>query len=124
MTETVTKEIDLLTVYDIDVLFPTEDTDAPGRMHISVLPPRKQVRITVLVEVFKGASLRRYIGAIAVVLQRELFNRINVDVRSEKDVAIFFKTEDREHDDFTSKYVRLISSGGADYFLPVDDIEA
>ena len=108
--------------YTVDLLFSTDDRNAPGSLHVKVMSPTKETRLSAVVEVGSGISIKNNIGAMIESMQKDIFDRIKTDVR--KDINLYFSSSDEQMQEFDgSQFVKLIYTDENSYqFEQVDKI--
>ncbi len=77
-------------LFERDMLYPTDNSNEPGSIHIQVFSPDKAARIPVVIEGKTGHSPLKYIDSIIRIMQSDIFDRIFIDMR--KNVDIYIKT--------------------------------
>ena len=108
-------------VYSVDLLFPTGNQDEPGAMHVKVMEPKKQIRLTIVVEVDPPTSIKENIASIMSSIQKDMCDRIKTDAKSEANVI--FESESHADEFPGCKYVKLAYDGENYNYLKVDEIE-
>ncbi len=109
-------------VYERDLLYPTESLFEPGSIHIEMLSPDKNNKIPVIVESRTAHSPMTNIGTIIRVMQNDIFDRVLIDIKS--NVLLYIKVTDeskKEYKDF--KYMMVVFSGDRIEFKGVNEIE-
>ncbi|MDR3121580.1 MAG: hypothetical protein LBU58_09680 [Clostridiales bacterium] len=110
--------------YSLDLLFATDNDDEPGSMQVKVMAPMAQIRLTAVVEVRHGVSIRKNVGAILSALQNEILNRIQVDARDAGQAAIYFVVgEGQRHEFSDAPYAKLVVRDGADEFETAEELD-
>ena len=93
-------------LFERDMLYPTENLNEPGSVHIMVLNPNNNARIPVIVESKSIHSPLKYMDSIARIMQSEIFDRIFVDIK--KNVAIYITANNQLATEASGKpYVRV-----------------
>jgi hypothetical protein len=107
-------------VYNVDLLFHTLETDQPGSMHVKVMAPRVEKKLTIVIEVDPFTSIKNNIDSILTDMQKDIFNRIDTDARREANVIL----EVKEHvEEFPGcEYVKLAYDGEGYSYEKVDKI--
>ncbi|MDR1439128.1 MAG: hypothetical protein LBJ10_03690 [Clostridiales bacterium] len=94
MAQTVAKELGKAAEYEVafsvDLIFATERADEPGSMRLEVLSPKRGSVLSAVVTITSGASIMGNIESIAKVLQKEVFNRLGLDVLNPSDATLYF----------------------------------
>jgi len=106
--------------YNVDLLFPTKDNEQPGTMHVKVMSPRAKTRLTIVIEVDQHAPIMENITSIISYMQKDIFNRINTDAKSETTIFLDAKSHQDEFPD--CEYVRLIYDGSEYGYEKVEEI--
>lgn len=75
-------------MFEKDLLYPTANVSEPGGIHVEIVNPNKKGRMPVIVESKTSHSPVEYINAIITIIQSDIFDRINVDVRKNVDLYI------------------------------------
>ena len=107
--------------YNVDLLFTTDDNEEPGIMHVRVMAPREQSRLTIVIEVDSFTPIKENITSIISGIQRGIFNRIDTDAKSEAN--IFFETKTHLNEFPDSNYVKLVFNEGVFTYEKADKIE-
>lgn len=79
-------------LFERDMLYPTDNSNEPGSIHIQVFGPDKAARIPVVVEGKTSHSPLKYIDSIVRIMQSDIFDRVFIDIR--KNVDIYIKAAD------------------------------
>lgn len=75
-------------MYEKDLLYPTENINEPGSIHIEVLKPNKKGKMPVVIESRTSQSPVKYIDAIIRIMQNDIFDRILVNVKNSIELYI------------------------------------
>jgi len=90
------KEVDMSSfLFERDLLYPTDNILEPGILHISILNPRNS-KMPVVVEPKSNHSAVKYIDSILELLQKDIFDRINIRVYDNTLVYIMLNESDKE----------------------------
>ena len=108
-------------VYDVDLLFRTQDLDQPGSMHVKVLAPMVKAKLTIIIEVDPLTPVKENITSIITGMQKDIFNRINTDAI--KDADIFFDVRSHSEEFPGCEYVKLTLDGESYKYEKADKIE-
>lgn len=109
-------------MYSRDMLYPTENLYEPGSVHIEVLNPDKKGHIPVLVESKTEHSPIKYINSIIRIMQSDIFDRININIRN--NTIIYIKADDKLKSEFGDKnYVKVVFQNDTIDFTGIDDID-
>ena len=107
--------------YSVDLLFDTGVPGAPGSLHVKVMEPKTENILSAVLEVDSGVAIRNHIDSIVETLQRELFSRIEVDVKNE--INMYFSLADNQQEEFDGhRFVKLLHNENIYSFEPVDEI--
>ena len=107
--------------YSVDLLFDTGVPGAPGSLHVKVMEPKTENHLSAVLEVDSGVTIRNHIDSIVKTLQRELFSRIEVDVKT--DINIYFSAAGNQLKEFDGhQFVKLQHNDNTYSFEPVDEI--
>jgi hypothetical protein len=78
-------------LFERDLLYPTENLNEPGSVHIKVFSPNSNATIPVLVEGKSNHAPLKYIDVIANIMQIDIFDRIQINVR--KSLVIYIPAD-------------------------------
>jgi hypothetical protein len=79
-------------MFERDLLYPTEKIAEPGSVHVTVYQPENSGGIPVLIEAKTAHNPLDYISDIVALLQADVFDRTRIDIK--KTGLIYFKTTD------------------------------
>jgi hypothetical protein len=110
-------------MYERDLLYPTENINEPGSIHVEVLNPNKKGKMPIVIESKTYHSPVKYIDSIVRIMQSDIFDRILLNIRNSMELYIV------SNDDISSisggkKYILAIFNGEKIEFKGVDEIEA
>ena len=88
-------------MFERDLLYPTEKQFEPGSVHITVFQPEESGGIPILIEAKTFHNPLDYISDIIGLLQADVFDRIRIDIR--KSGILFFKSDENRY--FKVKYL-------------------
>ncbi|TYQ13336.1 UNVERIFIED_CONTAM: hypothetical protein Cloal_4404 [Acetivibrio alkalicellulosi] len=108
-------------IYTRDLLYPTENENEPGIIHLKVLGLDKDGRIPVIIEGKTRHFPGDYISSIIDVMQKDIFDRLDIDVRNKVDVIIKTNENNRNLYD-NKKYVKVVHINGRDEHKYLDEI--
>lgn len=102
-------------LFERDILYPTDNNNDPGSIHIQVYSPDDNVKIPVVIECKTNHSPIRYIDTILRIMQSDIFDRIVIDIR--KNINLFIKNTGFESNEFASyNHVQVnFMEGGIEY---------
>ncbi len=78
-------------LFERDLLYPTDNLNEPGSVHLKVFSPNSNATIPVLLESKSGHSPLKYIDVITNIMQSDIFDRILINVK--KSLIIFIPVE-------------------------------
>lgn len=108
-------------VYERDLLYPTDADSEPGVLHLEVLGMDKGGRVQVIIENKSKHSPVNYIDSIVDIMQKDVFDRLDVDVR--KNVDINIKTDEETKKSYDNKnYIRVYFKNGEMCSCGVDEV--
>lgn len=109
-------------LFERDLLYPTDNILDPGILHIRILNPNNS-KMPVVVEPKSNHSAVNNIVSVIEVLQKDIFDRINIRVYDNTLIYIQLTDADREvHGDF--RYLKVVFKGIHEFSLePADNIE-
>jgi hypothetical protein len=102
----------LNTVYERDLLYPTDNISDPGSIHVEILNPTKAGRMPVVIDCKTTHSPVKNISSIIRVMQSDIFDRILVDIK--KNVDLYIKTvsfEDLKNQYGDAAYLKVVFDG-------------
>ena len=77
-------------LFERDFLYPTDNCNDPGSIHVQLFGPDQNIKIPVVIEAKTSHFPLKYIDSIVRIMQSDIFDRIFIDVR--KNVDIYIKT--------------------------------
>ena len=107
-------------VYNVDLLFHTGDSEQPGSMHVTVMPPKEKIVLTIVIEVDPFTPIKENIASIISGMQKDIFNRIHTDALKEAD--IFFNVKEHVDEFPDCEFVKLGFNGESYSYEKVDEI--
>lgn len=108
-------------LFERDLLYPTDNVLTPGIMHVTMLNPNN-TKIPVLVEPKSNHSAVEYVNAVLDILQKDIFDRINIRAYDNTSIYIALSDSDREKYG-EGKYVNVVFKGIQDFTLePANEI--
>ena len=109
-------------LFERDMLYPTDNINEPGSVHIQVFSPDKKARIPVVIENKSAHSPVKYLESILRIMQSDIFDRIFIDVKKTIDVHI--KLSPELAGEFAGKaYVRVSFDGEKTVFTGIDAMD-
>lgn len=75
-------------LFERDILYPTDNSNDFGSIHIQVFGPDRNVKIPVIIEAKTNHSPLNYIDSIARIMQSDIFDRIFIDIRKSADIYL------------------------------------
>lgn len=82
-------------LFESDLLYPTENLLDPGILHVKILNPNNS-KMPVVVEPKSGHSAVENVNSILEVLQKDIFDRINIKVYDNTLVYVMLNDSDRK----------------------------
>jgi hypothetical protein len=114
--------MEMTVVYERDLLYPTDNVNDPGCIHIEVLSPNKNGKMPVLIESKTTHSPVKYINAIIRIMQMDIFDRIHIEVKDS--AKLFIKANDELKKDFQNKkYIKVIVNNDKFEYFGIDELE-
>jgi len=108
-------------MYERDLLYPTENLYEPGSVHIKLLNPGKDSKLPLIIECKTSHSPIKYMKAILKVVQCDVFDRINLDIRN--NTRILLKACEELKNDYKGfEYIEVGFSGEKAEFRGTNDI--
>jgi len=93
-------------LFERDILYPTDNRNEPGSVHIQVANPNRSARIPVIIESKSGHSPVKYLDSILRIMQSDVFDRIFIDVR--KTLELYIKVTPEMSKEYGGKaYVHI-----------------
>jgi hypothetical protein len=109
-------------LFERDMLYPTDNYNEPGSVHIKVSSPNKNIRIPVIIESKTAHSPVRHLDSILRIMQSDIFDRIFIDIK--KSVDLFIKTTPELADEYGKKaYIHVAFDGERPVFTGADAID-
>jgi len=71
-----------------DFLYPTDNPNDPGSIHLQIYSPNDRARLPVVIECRTSHSPIKYIDSILRIIQSDIFDRIVIDLKKNADVYI------------------------------------
>jgi len=107
-------------LFERDLLYPTDNILDPGSLHIRILNPDNS-KMPVVVEPRSYHSAIENVNAVLDVLQKDIFDRINMKVYENTSVFIMLNDQDKvKYGDV--KFLNVVFKGVHEFSLePVDD---
>ncbi len=106
-------------LFERDILYTTDNILNPGILHVRVLHPNNS-KMPVLIEPKSSHSAVENISSILDVLQKEVFDRINIKVYENTSVYIMQNELDKANNG-ESKYLNVIFKGIQEFTLEPSD---
>ena len=107
-------------VFEKTLMYSAIDRNVPGSFLVRVLEPRVDGRIPVVIDHLTTHSPLENIQSIVHVLQGEIFQRINIDVRRSVDIYIRANTEMQRQ--LKAEYVQVVFASGRITFRGTNEI--
>lgn len=108
-------------LYERDLLYPTEDETLMGCVHVEVLDPDMKNRIPVIIEGKTDHSPIKYIDPIISMIQKDIFDRISLDIK--QTVSVYIKnTNNSENNSPVKAYTMISFDGNSIEYKDTDDI--
>lgn len=109
-------------LFERDMLYPTDNYNEPGSVHIRVFKPNSNTRIPVTIESKTSHSTLKYIDSILRIMQGDIFDRIFIDVK--KTIDLYIKASPEPVSEFAGKaYISVSFDGEKPVFKGVDKID-
>lgn len=109
------------TVYERDLLYPTDSINDPGCIHVEVLNPNKSGKMPIVIESKTNHSPIKYINAIIRIMQIDIFDRIHIEVKDSAD--LFIKTSQDMKKDYGDKpYIKVVFDGEKAQYMGIEEI--
>lgn len=107
-------------LFERDLLYPTDNVIEPGIIHVKILNPDNS-KMPVVVETKSNHSAVENISAVLDVLQKDIFDRINIKVYDNTSVYICLNDSDKaKYGDV--KYLKIVFNGVQEFTLePFDE---
>ncbi|MDF2988619.1 MAG: hypothetical protein K0R50_4129 [Eubacterium sp.] len=109
-------------LFERDLLFPTDNILDPGILHARILNPNNS-KMPLVVETKSSHSAAENINSVLDVLQKDIFDRINIRIYDNTQVYILLNEADREkYGDV--KCLEVVFKGIHEFSLePLDETE-
>ncbi len=102
-------------LFERDILYPTDNSNDPGSIHLQVYSPNDKAKIPVVIECKTNHSAIKYIDTILRIVQSDIFDRIVIDLKKSADVYIKNNNPDiTEFDGYNHVLVKF-TDGGIEY---------
>ncbi len=102
-------------LFERDLLYPTDNIIDPGILHVRILSPDNS-KMPVVVEPKSNHSAIENVSIVLDVLQRDIFDRINIRIYDNTTVYILLNDLDKEkYGDV--KYLKIVYSGIQEFSL-------
>ncbi len=102
-------------LYESDLLYPTENLLDPGILHVKILNPNSS-KMPVVVEPKSAQSAAQNINPILEILQKDIFDRINIKIHDNTLVYVMLNDSDRAaYGDL--KYLKVVYKGANEFSL-------
>ena len=109
-------------LFERDLLYPTDNILDPGILHVKLLNPNN-TKIPVVLEPKSNHSVVKNMDSVLELLQKDIFDRINIRVSDNTQVYILLNGPDSEAYSGT-KCLKVVFKGIHEFTLePVDDEE-
>lgn len=109
-------------VYERDLLYPTDNVNDPGCIHVEVLNPNKAGKMPILIESKTTHSPVKYINSIIRIMQMDIFDRIHIEVKDS--ARLYIKANAELMKEYGNKnYIKIIVSGDKFEYLGIDEME-
>jgi len=107
-------------LFERDLLYPTDNIIDPGILHVKIMSPDNS-KMPVIVEPKSNHSSVENIDAVLDVLQKDIFDRINIRVYDNTSVYILLNSSDKaKYGDV--KYLNVVFKGVHEFSLePAND---
>lgn len=109
-------------MYERDILYPTENINEPGSIHVEVLNPNKNGKMPVVIENKTHHSPVKYIESIIRIMQSDIFDRILVNIKSSIEIYIV-SNEEIKSISGGKKYIHAFYNADKMEFIGVETIE-
>lgn len=109
-------------VFERDLLYPTDNVSEPGSIHVEVMNPTRKGKIPVVIESKTSHSPVKYIKPIVSVIQGDVFDRINVDLKA--NISLYIKANDDLKREYGNKEYLLVDFRGNEFvFSALDELD-
>ena len=114
--------MEMSVVYERDLLYPTENVNDPGCIHIEVLSPNKSGKMPVLIESKTPHSPVKNINAIIRIMQMDIFDRIHIEIKDSG--KLYIKANEELKKEFQNKkYIKVIVNNDKFEYLGIDELD-
>ena len=96
-------------LFERDLLYPTDNIIDPGILHVRILNPDNS-KMPVVIEPKSNHSAIENVSAVLDVLQRDIFDRINIKIYDNTSVYILLNDLDKEKYGEV-KYLKVVYNG-------------
>lgn len=94
-------------LFERDILYPTDNSNNPGSIHIQIFDPDVNNKIPVVIEAKTDHSPLKYIDSIMRIMQGDIFDRIFIDIK--KNVDVYIKAASEKTSEYGShSHVKII----------------
>lgn len=109
-------------VYERDLLYPTDNVNDPGCIHIEVLNPNKSGKMPILIESKTPHSPVKHINSIIRIMQMDIFDRIHIEVKNS--ARLYIKASDELMKEYENKkFIKIIVDGDKFEYIGIDELE-
>ncbi|WP_010252508.1 hypothetical protein [Acetivibrio cellulolyticus] len=108
-------------VYERDLLYPIDNENELGAIHLEVYGVGKNGKIQVVIENKSRYLLVKYIDSIINIMQSDVFNRLDVNVLHGVDINILADEEMKKLYG-NRKYIKVVINDGNKSFEAIDEI--
>ncbi|MEN8905862.1 MAG: hypothetical protein ABF289_07885 [Clostridiales bacterium] len=106
-----------VTLYERELLYPTGENNDPGSVNVKVFSPTKQGYIPIIIENRSYHLIREYIYLIIEIVQKDIFDRVNIDIKRNAVVVIKNNTQDK------IEYLKIIFEEDSIQFTNIKNLE-
>lgn len=108
-------------VYERDMLYPTENVNDPGCIHIEVLSPNTSGKMPIVIENRTMHSPVKYISSIIRTMQIDIFDRIHIEIKDS--AKLYIKANDELKKEYQNKkYIKVIVNNDKFEFAGIDEL--
>lgn len=97
-------------LFERDMLYPTDNYNEPGSVHIQVSSPNRKARIPVMIESKTSHSPVKHLDSILRIMQSDIFDRIFIDVK--KTIDLYIKASPELAGEYDGKPLIRVSFDG------------
>ena len=106
-------------LFERDILYPTDNSNNPGSIHIQIFDPDTNNKIPVIIEAKTDHSPLKYIDSIVRIMQSDIFDRIFIDIR--KNVDIYIEAASEKASEYGShSHIKISFTGDGIEYMGVD----